>query len=162
MAKILFAAGIDEVSGALSKIATKSKHRDDQNMFLALHRKAETMSKHCQRAYYRKINNLPWNKVLHVFSASSEVAIQRNTFAAQARAVAVRRQDLASMTGDQELFKEINTEYRAKKGYGLTMKQFLWVAAKKYTTVEGNLPTVNMPANLALTYSDFQYIGLKG
>lgn len=160
MAKILFAAGIDEVSGALTKINTKSKHSDDENMFLASHRKAETMSKHCQRAYFRKINNLPWNK--NKKALSEDTLIRRNTFSAQAIAVAARRQDLSHMTADQELFVEINAQYKSKRGYSLTMKQFLWVAAEKYTTVEGRVVTVNMPANLALTIADFNSVGLKG
>ena len=160
MAKILFAAGIDEVSGALTKINTKSKHRDDENMLLALHRKAETMSKHCQRAYFRKVNNLPWNKQ-DAYFLNQETRICRNSFGAQAAAVAERRQDLTHMSADQELFKEVNAEFQSKKGYSLTMKQFLWVAAKKYTTLVGVIATVNMPADLALTYADFQYVGLK-
>lgn len=161
MAKILFAAGIDEVSGALTKINTKSKHRDDENMFLATHRKSETMSKHCQRAYFRKINNLPWNKQNAIY-LTEETRLRRNTFGAQAAAVAARRQDLSHMTADQELFVEINEQYKSKRGYSLTMKQFLWVAAEKYTTVEGLVVTVNMPANLALTIADFNSVGLKG
>lgn len=128
MAKILLAAGIEIVSGAVSKIKTKSLHRYDENMFLFTHRKKETTSLACQRAYYRKINSLPWQGNTFV---TPEVKAQRLAFKTAAQEVAARRQDLSKMTADQEQFLAILPEVKARGGV-MTMRSFLWAAKALY------------------------------
>lgn len=132
MAKILFAAGIEEVSGALSKVNTKSKHRYDQNMFLATHRKAATMSLACQRAYYRKINSLPWQQT--TTAPSSETLAIREAFAIAVRAISTRKENLTMKAQDLAAFK---TWREAQPGrLNNTLNKFYWLAAKKYKNGE--------------------------
>lgn len=126
MAKILFAPGIEEVSGALSKIKTKSLHVYDQNMFLATHRKAETCSRKCQRAYMRKVNSLPWQQTT---SLSTDTMMQRDNFATASREIAARRQSLEHASADRQALLAIKNEVTSK-GYTITMRSFLWVAKK--------------------------------
>lgn len=126
--KVLLAAGIEIASGAATKIETKSQHRYDGNMFLFTHRKKETTSLACQRAYYRKINSLPWQGGTYV---TPEVKAQRLAFATAAREVAARRQDLSKMTADQEAFLAIYDGVKARGGQ-ITMKSFLWAAKALY------------------------------
>jgi len=132
MAKILFAAGIEEVSGALSKVNTKSKHRYDQNMFLATHRKKPTMSLACQRAYYRKINSLPWQQT--TTSPSSETLAIRENFATAVRAIATRSQDLSKKAQDLVAFKTWREAESSRSN--MTLNKFYWLAAKKYKNAE--------------------------
>lgn len=149
MAKILMAAGIEIVTGAVTKIKTKSAHAFDQNMFLFTHRKRETTSRACQRAYYRKINNLPWQSGKAV---SQEVKAQRLAFATAAREVAARRNDLSKMTADQEAFLAIAPEVKAK-GRLITMKSFLWAAKALYGE---QFPTI------AITMTAQEYLSNSG
>lgn len=149
MAKILLAAGIEIVSGAVTKIKTKSAHRYDENMFLFTHRKSETTSLACQRAYYRKVNALPWQ---NVHAITQDVQAQRLAFKTAARQVAARRQDLTKITADQEQFIAILPEVKSR-GCVMTMKSFLWAAKKLYGE---DFPTT------AITMTAQQYISNSG
>ena len=150
MAKILYAPGIEEVSGALSKIKTKSQHSHDQNMFLAVHRVAPTMNKTCSRAYFRKINSLPWQ---NSFDPSQEVLTLREEFVFKSRAVAARKKSLATLASDQAVFLELNQELMEKTGVKGTFKVFYWACAKKYYS-NGS---VNWPAGgIDLTYEEYR------
>lgn len=151
MAKTIWAPGIESVSGALTKIKTKSQHADDQNMFLATHRTAATMSTSCSRTYFRKINNLPWQGGA---VPSSEVILQRQKFASQSSAVATRRKDLISMGPDKSAFQALNAEYEQKTGLKGTMSVFYWAGAKKYTAEGAMSPTWPQGA-IELTYEEF-------
>lgn len=149
MAKILFAAGIEEVSGALSKVNRKSMHVDDQNMFLATHRKAETMTKGCQRAYYRKTNSLPWYNGIANTSAENvnKVVLLRREFGIKGTAVATRRKDLSAISADTMNF----LAYREKHP-NATLKYFMWLGAQKYYDAETE--TVNWPASGGIVIDD--------
>lgn len=152
MAKILYAPGIEEVSGALSKINTKSKHRDDENMFLATHRKAATMNNACARAYYRKINKLPWQSGSVPSTSTLEI---RALFASRQKAVNERSKDLAHVTADQTLFRSLNEQFKSKYGYYATQNAFYWAAAKKYTQ-DGR---VEMPTGaIEMTFAEFDQL----
>lgn len=127
MAKILMAAGIEIVSGAVTRIDTKGNHVFDGNMFLFTHRKAETTNKVCQRAYYRKINSLPWQKSLSVDIEAQRV---RTAFGNGATAVNTRRGNLTLVAADQAQYHAIEDEVRSA-GYRITMRSFLWAAYKQ-------------------------------
>lgn len=145
MAKILFAPGIEEVSGALSKINTKSIHVYDQNMFLATHRKAESCSRKCQRAYMRKVNSLPWQQTI---SISQETMELRQNFTNASREIATRRKALEHVAADRQAFLAIKDEV-INSGYTITMRSFLWVAKK---LMGDNFPTG------AISMTALQYI----
>ena len=151
MAKIIWAPGIEVVSGALTKIKTKSSHADDGNMFLATHRTAATMSTSCSRSYYRKINNLPWQSGQPV---STEVLTQRGDFGMKAKAVSTRRKDLNKMGPDNKAFRDLNAEYEQKTGRKGTINVFYWAAAKKYTPEGEHTPTWPSGA-IELSYEEF-------
>ena len=133
MAKILFAAGIEEVSGALSKVNRKSMHVDDQNMFLATHRKAETMSKTCQRAYYRKSPQIAWGQNPLV---SVETTKRREIFVNRRKAVASRRKDLSKISMDLTSFLAYKKDHP-----NTTFMWFYWAGAKKYGNEESGSVT---------------------
>lgn len=150
MSKILYAPGIEVVSGALAKIQKKSNHAWDQNMVLATHREAATMNPKCSRLYLRKVNQLPWQPGKLI---SLDVRDLRIKFATKAKAVAARKTDLLNLTKDQINFRALRDEYKQKTGYGSTFKAFLWAGAEKYW----NDTNVQWPANdgISLTYQEF-------
>lgn len=142
MAKVLMAAGIEEISGAASKINTKSSHRFDQNMLLFTHRKAATASLSCQRAYFRKINSLPWQNGSND-AVSTETLAVRTMFTTKLAAIKARKMNLAVLDGDQQLFLALRDGAKAR-GYNPTMNVFYWCAAGKYwdnETKEVDFPT---------------------
>lgn len=129
MAKIMYAAGIEKVSGALTKINTKSRHADDQNMFLATHRNAETQSKTCSRAYFRKIYNLPWQDTGVL---SPETIAVRSQFTEAVQAIKQRKTDLMKISQDQQAYLALANDFKSRTGIWPTMSIFYWAAAKKY------------------------------
>ena len=114
MAKVEWSAGIDSVSGALSKPAKTGHHRCSK-MLLGTHRIAETTSDVCNRVYIRK-------KVQRSTPYSTEERAKQLRFKSVAQAVAARRNDLSKMTQDQEAFKAQKDLPNGKK----TMKAYLW------------------------------------
>lgn len=149
MAKILYAPGIEEVSGALSKINTKSIHKNDGNMFLATHRRAATVQ-NCSRAYYRKYNNLPWSQTTTISQATESLRLR---FTEVQAGVNSRAKDLNKITADQEAFMAIREDVRKKCGVYPTMKIFLWsVVGNEWNgqhggeTYQGEYPTADIMA----------------
>ena len=132
MSKILYAPGIETVSGAMTKIS-KGQHALDSNMFLATHRKAPSSSKACSRAYFRKINNLPWAYA----QPSTEDLQRREAFMTNAAAVRTRKHDLQALGRDVANFKAIQPAVKSR-GYSITMNSYLWALLKKN---EGHFPT---------------------
>ena len=110
MAKVTFSAGIDHVSGALSKPGSNPQHSCEK-MLLATHRVAETTSKDCNRLYLRK-------KPKRSTPVKPSEIIQRERFGAIARAVNTRAHDINKMSQDQAAFKAQSTY--------TTMKSYLW------------------------------------
>ena len=114
MAKVYYSAGIDHVSGALSKPGKNGQH-SCQKMLLATHRTAATTSSDCNRIYLRttpKRSTPPTVNELFI----------RQRFAAVKAAVKARSEDLSKVDADQAAFIAQKDTAGGKK----TMKAFLW------------------------------------
>ena len=114
MAKVGWSAGIDYVSGALSKPSKNGQH-SCQKMLLGTHRIAATENPNCNRLYLRpKIERSTPPTVNELF--------MRQRFAAVKAAVKAREEDLSKVDADQEAFIAQKDQAGGKK----TMKAFLW------------------------------------
>ena len=114
MAKVEWSAGIDSVSGALSK-PSKSGQHSCTKMLLGTHRVAETTSNKCNRLYLRK-------PVQRATPVRETEAANRTRFSTVAAAVAARAKDLSKISADQAAFDAQKDLPRGKK----TMKSYLW------------------------------------
>ena len=121
MAKIEWSAGIDSVSGALSKPGNNPQHRCSK-MLLATHRVAPTESPDCNRIYLRK-------KTVRTSALSQDELAARSRFATVKAAVYARSRNLTTIAADQEAFE-------AQKGYSngkKTFNAYLWkVCGQEY------------------------------
>ena len=117
MAKVVWAPGIETVSGALTKINKKSQHAADQQMLLATHRVAATTSTDCNRLYMRGLSS-----VTRSTPVTNDERAQRARFSAIAKAVNERRKDLSKVAEDLAAF---NAQKDTAGGYK-TMRQYLW------------------------------------
>jgi len=115
MAKVNWSAGIDSVSGALSKPGKNPQHSCSK-MLLATHRVAATTNPNCNRLYVR-------GKVERGTSPSSEEMAARTRFAAVAQAVSTRAKDVSKITADQEAFKAQKETPGGRK----TLKSWYWM-----------------------------------
>ena len=121
MAKVVYSAGIDHVSGALSKPSKNSQHSCEK-MLLATHRVAATQSNDCNRLYLR-------SKIQRSTPVSTKEVELRNRFTAVRAAVATRATSLAHMTADQEAFEAQRYAANGKR----TMHAYLWsVCGQEY------------------------------
>ena len=114
MAKVEWSAGINHVSGALSKPGANPQHSCEK-MLLATHRTAATESSDCNRIYLRR-------KVQRATAVTSDERWARTRFTAVQAAVMSRRKDLSKIAADQEAFKAQKDTAGGKK----TMYAFLW------------------------------------
>ena len=114
MAKVEWSAGIDSVSGALSKPGNNPQH-SCQKMLLGTHRVAETTSSDCNRLFMRK-------KVKRSTPVKASEMQQRQRFGAIAAAVTARAQDVSKIAADQAAFKAQLGTAGGKK----TMRSYLW------------------------------------
>ncbi len=114
MAKVTYSAGIDSVSGALSKPSKNGQHSCGK-MLLATHRTAATTNSNCNRIYLR-------DKVVRTTPVLAEELARRVRFATVGAAVAARKKDLSKVTTDTENFLAQRNEPNGKK----TMKAYLW------------------------------------
>ncbi len=115
MAKVNWSAGIDSVSGALSKPGKSGQHSCNK-MLLGTHRVAATTNPNCNRLYLRK-------KVERSTSPSADEMAARERFAAVATAVATRAKDVSKITADQEAFKAQKDTPGGRK----TLKAWYWM-----------------------------------
>ena len=115
MAKVNWSAGIDSVSGALSKPGKSGQHSCNK-MLLGTHRVAATTNPNCNRLYLRK-------KVERSTSPSADEMAARTRFAAVAAAVATRAKDVSKITADQETFKAQKDTPGGRK----TLKAWYWM-----------------------------------
>ena len=115
MAKVEWSAGIDSVSGALSKPGKNGQH-SCAKMLLGTHRVAATESKDCNRLYLRK-------KVERSTDPSTRELYARVRFASIAAAVSDRSKDLSKLTNDQQAFIAQKDLAGGKK----TMKAWYWM-----------------------------------
>ena len=121
MAKVVYSAGIDHVSGALSKPSKNGQHSCEK-MLLATHRVAATESSDCNRIYLR-------SKVERSTPLSANEEAARLRFTEVAQAVKLRAKDLNKMTQDQEAF----AAQRDTAGGKRTMRAYLWkVCGQEY------------------------------
>ena len=114
MAKVGWSAGIDFVSGALSKPSKNGQH-SCQKMLLGTHRTAATTNPNCNRIYLRpKIERSTPPTVNELF--------MRQRFAAVKAAVKAREEDLSKVDADQAAFLAQKDQANGKK----TMNAYLW------------------------------------
>ena len=114
MAKVEWSAGIDSVSGALSKPGKNGQH-SCAKMLLGTHRTAPTESNQCNRLYLRKKTK----RSTPVTPKENQI---RSRFANVASAVAERAADLSYITQDQIDFLAQKDLPNGRK----TMKSYLW------------------------------------
>ena len=114
MAKVEWSAGIDHVSGALSKPGKSGQHRCAK-MLLGTHRVAATENPNCNRVYIRK-------KVQRSTQPTPKETAIRTRFTAVQAAVAARKRDLEFIASDQQNFLAQKDLASGKK----TMKAYLW------------------------------------
>ena len=114
MAKVEWSAGIDHVSGALSKPGKNGQHSCTK-MLLGTHRVAATESKDCNRIYLRK-------KVERSTPLSDRELAARARFTAVQAAVKERANDLSKIAQDQDDFIAQKDQAGGKK----TMRAYLW------------------------------------
>ena len=114
MAHVEWSAGIDSVSGALSKPGKNGQHRCAK-MLLGTHRVAATENPNCNRLFLRK-------KVKRSTPLTSNELDARARFSAVAAAVKARKSDLSQITQDQIAFAAQKDTAGGKK----TMKAYLW------------------------------------
>jgi hypothetical protein len=121
MAKVVWNAGIDYVSGALCKCGKKEPHKHGR-MLLATHRRAATTSDSCNRLYMRDESNF-------TKSFSADAVWARTRFQAVAEMVYNRSRDLSKITQDQQAFLAQRNNPYGKK----TMKSWYWkVCGQEY------------------------------
>ena len=114
MAKVGWSAGIDFVSGALSKPSKNGQH-SCQKMLLGTHRTAATTNPNCNRIYLRpKIERSTPPTVNELF--------MRQRFSTVKAAVQARMEDLSKVDADQAAFIAQRDTAGGKK----TMNAYLW------------------------------------
>ena len=121
MAKVVWSAGIDSVSGALSK-PSKSGQHSCSKMLLGTHRVAATTSSNCNRVYIRR-------KTKRTTPLKQREVAARQRFQAVRAMVAARKEDLSKVTQDQIDFLAQKDLANGKK----TMNAYLWkVCGQEY------------------------------
>ena len=121
MAKVTYSAGIDSVSGALSKPGKNPQHSCNK-MLLATHRVAATTNPDCNRLYLRK-------KIERSTPVTAEEAAHREKFGAICAAVAARRKDLGKISQDNANFKAQKDDangYRTMRSYLFHLEKGAW------------------------------------
>ena len=130
MAKVEWSAGIagiDHVSGALSK-PSKSGQHSCTKMLLGTHRVAATESKDCNRLYLRK-------KVERSTQPTSKELAVRARFTAVSAAIKTRKADLMQVTEDEAAFMAQKNLAGGKQ----TLKAWYWmVEGQAYDQEHGN------------------------
>jgi len=114
MAKVIWSAGIDSVSGALAKPGSNPQHKCEK-MLLATHRTAPTTSSDCNRIYMRK-------KVTRTSPLSNDETEARTRFSEVASAVALRKKNLSQIAQDRAAFNA----QKDTAGGCKTLTQYLW------------------------------------
>ena len=115
MAKVNWSAGIDSVSGALSKPSKSGQHSCNK-MLLGTHRVAETTNPNCNRVYIRK-------KEERSTPPSADELEARQRFTIVSQAVATRSKDLSKITADKAAFLAQKDLPGGKK----TLKSWYWM-----------------------------------
>ena len=114
MAKVEWSAGIDHVSGALSKPGKNGRHSCSK-MLLGTHRVAATTNPNCNRLYLRR-------KVERSTPVTADEVARRNRFGAISASVNARLKDLSKISADQTAFLAQKNEPGGKP----TMLSYIW------------------------------------
>ena len=114
MAKVEWSAGIDHVSGALSKPGKNGRHSCSK-MLLGTHRVAATTNPNCDRLYLRR-------KVERSTPVTADEVARRNRFGAISASVNARLKDLSKISADQTAFLAQKNEPGGKP----TMLSYIW------------------------------------
>ena len=121
MAKVEWSAGIDSVSGALSK-PSKSGQHSCTKMLLGTHRVAATTSSDCNRMYLRK-------KTKRSTPVTENEIGARARFTAVRAAVKARSKNLSTISADQAAFEAQKNLADGKT----TFNAYLWqVCGEEY------------------------------
>ena len=124
MAKVEWSAGIDSVSGALSKPGKNGQH-SCAKMLLGTHRVAETTNTNCNRMYIRK-------KVTRSTPVSDHEIEIRTLFTERMEWVNARAKNLSTLSQDQVNYLAQKDDPKGAK----TWKKYLWKLAKAAVTGE--------------------------
>ena len=149
MAKVLWNAAIEVVSGALTKINKNSQHAYDQRMILGTHRVAPSTSKSCSKLYFRTLENINFQP-----AQTQEAITIRNHFTAASQAIKARKRDLSALTRDQLAFLAIRDELKNSYGVNATMQSFYW---HLFMFKEGQFPS----GEYTFTASDYMSASLN-
>ena len=114
MAIVKWSAGIDYVSGALSKPKKDGQHKHEK-MLLGTHRKAATSNPNCTRVYMRDLVERSTEPTQNELAA-------RTRFTAVQAAVNTRMKNLSTIATDREAFEAQKDLAGGKK----TLKSYLW------------------------------------
>ena len=126
MAKVEWSAGIDSVSGALSKPGKNGQH-SCAKMLLGTHRVAPTESNKCNRLYLRK-------KTVRTTPITPDEAAARLRFSTVAAMVKQRKGDLTKIAADQAAFIAQKDLADGKK----TLKAYYWkICGDEYDAQQG-------------------------
>ena len=126
MAKVEWSAGIDSVSGALSKPGKNGQHSCSK-MLLGTHRVAATENPNCNRVYIRK-------KTKRSTPVTVREQLARTRFLNVQAAVKARAKNLTTLTDDQAAFEEQKNTAGGKK----TWRSYLWkVCGDEYDAQHG-------------------------
>ena len=123
MAKVEWSAGIDSVSGALSK-PSKSGQHSCTKMLLGTHREAATSNPNCTRLYVRSAEDYQRSTPV----TENEIAA-RARFTAVRAAVKARSKNLSTISADQQAFEAQKNLADGKT----TFNAYLWqVCGEEY------------------------------
>ena len=126
MAHVEWSAGIDSVSGALSKPGKSGQH-SCAKILLGTHRVAATENPNCNRVYIRK-------KTKRSTPVTVREQLARTRFLTVQAAVKARAKNLSTLTDDQAAFEEQKNTAGGKK----TWKSYLWkVCGDEYDAQHG-------------------------
>jgi len=117
MAYVQYATGIDYVKGAMSKAKKKDGHKCG-NYLIGTHREAPTTNPQCTRIYMK-----PADAYDRKTPVTADEQLVRTRFAAVARAVNTRRNDLSKIASDKAAFEAQKDAPNGKK----TMRSYLWM-----------------------------------
>ena len=121
MAKVSYSAGIDHVSGALSKPGSNPQHSCEK-MLLATHRTAPTQNPECNRLFLRK-------KTKRTKPLSENELNARGRFETVRAAVYARSKNLTTIASDMAAFEAQKNLSNGKK----TLNAYLWkVCGEQY------------------------------
>ena len=116
MGKVVWAPGIQSVSGALAKPKKRNGHSCGDYL-IGTHRVAPTQSNDCNRLYIKNADTFERSTAL-----SEDEINNRNRFTAVSRAIKARKRDLTYIAQDQIDFMAQKDTAGGKK----TMFAYLW------------------------------------